>query len=169
MALFRVRNKKTTQLTLEALGGDTLTIPGLGVVTVEEKFITYKRPSAADADITDLSTGTPVSPEAPGPSPIYNLNATTRLYDWTAIQRVPAAAGSAVSTEPFEASEVMLMATVMMFVLVGDTNSIIASQTDGIPLIPGEKFHLRINPGQYIAAIREGAETGTLYILPVAS
>lgn len=65
------------------------------------------------------------------------------------------------------ATEVLLHAKVACYVLAVDADDDEITSSTGIPLEAGEKFHLRVTPGQFIVAIRDTA-SGNLHILPVA-
>lgn len=95
---------------------------------------------------------------------IRSNDATTRQYDWANAQVIAAGATSAASTA-INYNEVMLCATEACCFTVGDapTATLLAGSA---PLSAGEKFHLQIVPGQKVAAIRFGASSGSLYIVP---
>ncbi|MXP42979.1 hypothetical protein [Allopontixanthobacter sediminis] len=84
----------------------------------------------------------------------------TRAYG--AGQPVAIGASDAASVG-LTATEVLLHASARCFVRVAAA----ATAAAGIPLEPGEKFHLRLNSGQQIHVIRDTAD-GTLNVVPVA-
>lgn len=86
----------------------------------------------------------------------------TRAY--RAGERIAVGVGSAQSAA-VQAYEVMLIAGGgKMYVIAGDNPT--AAATTSIPLADGEKFHMRLTPGQKVAAIRDSVD-GTLHIIPV--
>lgn len=93
------------------------------------------------------------------------LLATVGTRAYASGERVSVTSGS-LASNPIAASEVMLHATVRCFVIAGANPT--AANTTSIPLEPGEKFHMRITPGDKIAVIRDTAD-GFLSIIPVAS
>ncbi len=93
---------------------------------------------------------------------------TTRRYRYDQRQRLATSGTSAVSAE-IAAQEVLLHATAAMHFTVGASNVTAIESGAGantIPLEAGEKFHLLIEPGQFVAAIQASA-AGVLYIVPV--
>lgn len=83
----------------------------------------------------------------------------TRSYAF--FQKLSVTGTSAQSSALTECEEVLLCATKAMWVTVGSDPT--ATTSNSIPLIAGEKFHLRVRPGYKIAAIRD-SENGDLVI-----
>ncbi|MFN3353028.1 MAG: hypothetical protein ACK4Z5_05415 [Brevundimonas sp.] len=90
---------------------------------------------------------------------------TTRRYRYDLRQKLSVAATSGRSTA-IEAAEVLLHAKVAMHVTVGPSDVVANEATNTLPLEAGEKFHLQLQPGQFVAAIRDTAD-GALYIVPI--
>lgn len=90
---------------------------------------------------------------------------TTRRYRYDLRQKLSITATSARSTA-IAAAEVLLHAKAAMHVTVGDENVVANEAVNTLPLEAGEKFHLQLTPGQFVAAIRDTAD-GALYIVPV--
>lgn len=88
----------------------------------------------------------------------------TRAYAYGAIQRISVGATDTDSTA-ITATEVLLYASVRCYILPGADPT--ATNSNGIPLEAGEKFHLRITSGHKISVIRDVAD-GYLHIIPVA-
>ena len=84
----------------------------------------------------------------------------TRYYG--APERVSVSSSSAQSSA-INSGEVLLHATTACYVVMGSDPT--ATTTTGIPLIAGEKFHLRVNPGHKVAVIRDTAD-GYLFVVP---
>jgi hypothetical protein len=83
----------------------------------------------------------------------------TRRYSF--FEKVAVSSTSAQSAALTECDEVLLCATKAMWVTLGSDPT--ATTSNSIPLIAGEKFHLRVTPGYKIAAIRD-SEDGSLVI-----
>jgi hypothetical protein len=81
-------------------------------------------------------------------------------------QRVSVSSSSAQSSALTEVDEVLLHATTACYVLAGSNPTVTTST--GLPLIAGEKFHMRVSPGSKIAVIRDSAD-GFLFIVPTRS
>jgi hypothetical protein len=90
---------------------------------------------------------------------------TTRRYRYSQRQKLAIGSSSARSAA-IEANEVMLHATASAHVTVGDGSVTANEATNTFPMEAGEKFHLQLAPGQFVAVIHPTA-TGSLYILPV--
>ena len=88
---------------------------------------------------------------------------TTRRYV-TPGQVITTSGTSARTTNPVNANEVMLHASTKSFVAIGDSS--VTATAAGIPLEAGEKFHLKLTYGQYVAAIQD-SEAGTVSVIPV--
>jgi hypothetical protein len=88
---------------------------------------------------------------------------TTRRYQ-TPGQIITTSGTSNRVTNPINANEVLVHASARCFIAVGD--STVAATSAGIPLEAGEKFHLKLNYGQYIAAIQDTA-AGTVNVITV--
>jgi hypothetical protein len=96
----------------------------------------------------------------------------TRAYYWADAQRVAVGATSAQSsaiadrgvTRGAGSLEVLVHTTTDCYIIAGSDPT--ATASNGIPLVAGEKFHLRINGGEKIAVIR-ASEDGFLHIVPV--
>jgi hypothetical protein len=93
---------------------------------------------------------------------------TTRAYGFAAGQRISTAGSAAVRSAAIAAAEVLLHASARGFVRVGDAAVAASVGAGSIPLEAGEKFHLRLSPGQFVSFIRDGAADGSLTIMPVA-
>ncbi len=78
-------------------------------------------------------------------------------------QRVSVSSVSAQSSVLTEIDEVLLHATTACYVVTGSNPT--ATTSTGIPLVAGEKFHMRVTPGTRIAVIRDSAD-GFLFIVP---
>ena len=103
------------------------------------------------------------------PVAVPTLATTTRTYGFGTGQRLTTVGVGQVRSTAINAGEVLLHASVRGFFRVGD-NTVAASVGAGsIPLESGEKFHLRITPGQFVSFIRDGATDGSLTIMPVAA
>ena len=76
------------------------------------------------------------------------------------VQRVSVSSSSGQSTA-IEADEVMMHATTACYVVAGSNPT--ATTSTGIPLVAGEKFHMRIVPNSKIAVIRDSTD-GYLFI-----
>ena len=81
-------------------------------------------------------------------------------------QRVAVSSSSAQSAVISGYGEVLMHATTACYVLCGTSPTVTAAT--GMPLIAGEKFHMRITDGSRIAVIRDSAD-GFLYIMPAVS
>lgn len=90
---------------------------------------------------------------------------TTRLYDFTAGQKVTTS-GTSAQSAAVACNEVMLTATADMYVTAA-ANPTAAASAGSIFLAGGTVIHLQITPGWKVAAIQSTA-AGALYILPVA-
>ncbi|MEP2103086.1 MAG: hypothetical protein ABJP02_04920 [Parasphingorhabdus sp.] len=88
----------------------------------------------------------------------------TRAYGAN-VPAVNSVAASSRTAAGIVATEVLVHASKRCFIKVGD-NTVNATAAD-IPLEDGEKFHLKITSGQFIAAIRD-TEDGVLNIITVA-
>jgi hypothetical protein len=102
------------------------------------------------------------------PVAVPAIATTTRAYGYASGQRLTTTGSGPVRSAAISAAEVLLHASVRGFFRVGD-NAVSASVGAGsIPLETGEKFHLRITPGQFLSFVRDGASDGSLTIMPVA-
>jgi len=81
-------------------------------------------------------------------------------------QRVAVSSSSTQSSAISGYAEVLLHATTACYVLTGTSPTVTAAT--GMPLIAGEKFHIRIADGSKIAVIRDSAD-GFLYIMPAVT
>lgn len=91
---------------------------------------------------------------------------STRLYDFTGVQRIAVAAAEADSAA-IAATEVCLHPSTRCHVVAGPSPQA-ATASNGIPLEAGEKFHMKITSGDIISVIRDTAD-GYLHIIPVDS
>ncbi len=112
--------------------------------------------AVAEADAARLPVAVPVTAT------------TTRAYGFAAGQRLTTAGAGQVRSAAIAAGEVLLHASVRGFFRVGDAAVVASVGAGSIPLESGEKFHLRINSGQFVSFIRDGAADGSLSIVPVA-
>lgn len=94
-----------------------------------------------------------------------NRRGVTRSYDYANGQKVTVGAASAQSSSISSSNEVMLHATTDCYVRVG-SNPTAADSAGSFPMTAGEKFHIRITPGELIAVIQD-SDAGALFILPV--
>jgi hypothetical protein len=90
---------------------------------------------------------------------------STRMYNSSSGQLLTTSGSSSRSTAIL-ADEVMLHASAKLWFRVGDNNVTASATATSIPLEAGEKFHIRILSGQFVAAIQD-SEAGTLSIVPV--
>lgn len=95
---------------------------------------------------------------------------TTRAYNYTAGVSLTAGSASSRTASGISATEICLhnSGPSRVFVRQGNATVNASVEATSLPLEPGEKLHLRHTSGQYVAAIRDGDEDSTLYILPVA-
>ena len=68
---------------------------------------------------------------------------------------------------PFNSQEILIHSSVRTHIKVGDSTVVAANASGNMPIEKGEKFHLRINQGQYIAFIQD-SEAGTIAVVPTA-
>ena len=83
----------------------------------------------------------------------------TRAY--TFLESLAVSSSSAQSAALTGCDEVLLCATEDMWIVAGSDPT--ATTSTGIPLVAGEKFHMRVTPGSKIAAIRNASD-GSLVI-----
>lgn len=84
----------------------------------------------------------------------------TRAYGF--FEKLSVSSSSAASSALSGIDEVLLCATEAMWITTGASPT--ATTANSIPLIAGEKFHMRVNPGTKIAAIRDSTD-GALVIM----
>jgi len=87
----------------------------------------------------------------------------TRQYG-AGLSRLAVGSASARTASGITAEEVLVHPSVRCFIRVG--GSTVTATTNDIPLEAGEKFHLGLSSGQYIAVIRD-TEDGFLNLVPV--
>lgn len=91
----------------------------------------------------------------------------TRRYSWGGATTVGAAAATD-RVGPIDAHEIMVSGSVPFHLAVGDAT--VEADTSTHPMIAaGVPFHLQITAGQYVAAIRAGADDGLVAVLVVAT
>lgn len=135
---------------------ETVTTPAIGkTLAFDGDFPRSKQVFGSEGEYIDVSEGSPLPVALPGLATVG-----TRAYGEG--QRIAVGAASA-ATSGLAATEVLLHAKTACYVRVGTAATVAA----GIPLEAGEKFHLRLNSGQQIHAIRDTAD-GFLHIVPVA-
>ena len=93
-----------------------------------------------------------------------NRRGVTRVYDYANGQKV-AVGASSVQSSAVNSDEILVHSDVACFINVG-SNPTAADSAGNLPLAAGEKFHLRVEPGQLVAVIMSSS-SGSLYILPV--
>lgn len=149
---------------------DTVTAPAIGLAFATDDVAGVHWPYAKLAFGADGSAV--VLADADGqrlPVAVPAVATTTRAYDWTAAQRLETAGAAAVRSAAIVAAEVMLHAAGDGLFRVGDAAVVAAPAAGSVPLAAGEKFHLRLTPGQFISFIRAGSSDAALFILPVAA
>lgn len=90
----------------------------------------------------------------------------TRDYAYASGQHITTSGTSARSTQ-INQDEVMLHASAKCYVRVGDSTVVATVGAGSFPLEAGEKFHVTIPAGSYVAVIQDTA-AGILTVLPVA-
>ena len=118
---------------------------------------------APASDASFVVTGTAGGPVA---VTVPTNTTSTRAYDFANGQRLSVSSTSARTTA-VAASEVMVHASTRCFIRIGDNTVVASSAAGSFPLEIGEKFHLRLTSGQFVAAIRDTAD-GFLTVMPVA-
>jgi hypothetical protein len=91
---------------------------------------------------------------------------STRRYNFSGSQYAAVGAASA-RLGPFDSEEILVHPSTRTHINVGGSGVVAANGTGNMPIEAGEKFHLRITSGQYVAFIQDSA-VGVIAVVPTA-